>query len=372
MDKKIKVLHVVSSLSGGGVERMLYNYYEKIDKQLITFDFIVHDPNIGILEDQFKKNGSKIFHVVPKKESLIKNIKQIDSIINSGNYDVVHCHQNFMSVTSLWLAKKNNITVRIAHSHGCVTTESFTRKIKEAIFRYFIVKNANYYFACSINSGKWLYGNNWAENNDKNKILYNAIDLDKFRFNVEARNRIRAKYALNEKKVLLHIGRFSEEKNHKFILEIMKELNIRRKNEYIMIFVGDGDLKETILNDTKYNKLDNTLFLGLQKDVRDFLSAADIFILPSKHEGFPVTLVEAQSSGLKVLASENITKETKLTNNIKYIPLNKELWVENIIDTTIEERKDEYSYIQNKKLSIVENVKKYQQFIINSCKKYGV
>ena len=105
----IKVLHIVSSLDSGGVENMLYNYYLNIGNSKIHFDFIVHGDNKGIIEKKVKNMGSAVFHVTPKKVSLKINMSEINKVIKDGNYDVVHCHQNFSNFSSLYLACKHKV-----------------------------------------------------------------------------------------------------------------------------------------------------------------------------------------------------------------------------------------------------------------------
>jgi hypothetical protein len=143
----IRVLHVLSSLGGGGVESMLYNYYIHMNRDIIQFDFIVHGNKIGILEDKFKDLGSEIYRVKPKKEGLLQNLIQIRKIIYSQpKYDVVHCHQNLISFVPLYFAKKAGINTRIAHSHTTLSGKGVGGKLKDSVFRWFLKSNANQFF----------------------------------------------------------------------------------------------------------------------------------------------------------------------------------------------------------------------------------
>lgn len=334
----IKVLHIVSELGGGGVESMLYNYYFHLERNKIHFDFIVHGDNKGVIEEKVEEMGSIVYHVTPKKISFKDNMSKIEDIIKNGDYDVVHCHQNFSNFFSLYLAWKHKVPVRISHAHGCKEVKSVAEKVKHGFLRLLNKCFSNYYFSCGLDAGKWLHGEAWTPNS-KNILMNNAIDLTKFNFNQNIRDIYRDKLGVKSKKILLHVGRFSDEKNQVFLVRVMKKL-IQNNKDYILFFVGDGATKDSIKDFVKAEGLQNNIqFLGLRNDIAELMSASDIFLLPSKNEGFPVTLVEAQATGIKVLVSNVITKETKLSDNIRFLPISScSEWVEGIISTNYSNR----------------------------------
>lgn len=334
----IKVLHIVSSLGGGGVESMLYNYYSNMDNSKIYFDFIVHGENRGIIEEKFEEKGSAIFHVTPKKISLKKNIYEIDEIIKNGNYDVVHCHQNFSNFTSLYLAWRHQVPVRISHAHGCKEVKGVIKKVKNSFQRLLNKCFANYFFSCGIEAGKWLHGKKWIPSR-KNILMNNAIDLGRFSYNIVVREEYRKKLDIKDKIVLLHVGRFSDEKNHLFLIDIIEQLS-KENSDYILLLVGNGQNEDSVKKYVKDKGLSNKIiFLGTRNDIAEIMNASDLFLLPSKNEGFPVTLVEAQSTGIKVLVSDSVTKETELTENIKFLPIiSSKKWVEEILSTNFSNR----------------------------------
>lgn len=114
----IRVLHVVSALGGGGVERMLMNYLRALDNADIQFDFIVHGDDVGPLEEAFTAQGCEISHIVPKRESVIRNAIALNRVIREGRYDVVHSHQNLSNFVPLFLALLHRVPLRISHGHG--------------------------------------------------------------------------------------------------------------------------------------------------------------------------------------------------------------------------------------------------------------
>jgi glycosyltransferase involved in cell wall biosynthesis len=318
----IRVLHVLSSLGGGGVESMLYNYYTHLNRDEIQFDFIVHGEKVGMLEEKFLEMGSKIYHVKPKKEGLLQNLSQIKRILYSQpRYDVVHCHQNLISFVPLYFAKKAGINTRIAHSHTTFSGKGTGREFINSVFRFLLKINANQFFACSVDAAKCLFGEKkYIE--DKVDIIPNAIDESFYRFNPLIRNKVRRELHIEDKFVIGHVGRFSKEKNQKFVLQIFKEIYQLNKNS-VLLLIGDGELEqETKQLASSFSASKNIVFLGLRKDVNYILQAMDCFILPSLHEGFGIVLLEAQAAGLKCLASTAVPKETNVAGLVDFLELN--------------------------------------------------
>lgn len=188
--------------------------------------------------------------------------------------------------------------------------------------------------ACCKNSAWWLWGRK-----DNVQIINNAIELNKYKFSIVNRERFREKYELGDSIVIGNVARFSEEKNHEFMLEILREA----KKEYNikLLLVGGGKLEDEIKEKAiAYGVSDSVIFLGVRKDVAEILNAMDVFILPSKYEGFPVTLVEAQANGLPIIASDVITDEVKLTDDFTYlsVAVSPNVWIDEILNKTKEVR----------------------------------
>jgi glycosyltransferase involved in cell wall biosynthesis len=317
----IRVLHVLSSL-GGGVGSMLYSYYTHLNRDIIQFDFIVHGEKTGMLEEEFREMGSKIYHVKPKKEGLLQNLSQIRKIIYSQpKYDVIHCHQNLISFVPLYFAKKAGINARIAHSHTTFSGKGTGREFINSVFRFLLKINANQFFACSVDAAKCLFGEKkYIE--DKVDIIPNAIDESFYRFNPLIRNKVRRELHIEDKFVIGHVGRFSKEKNQKFVLQIFKEIYQLNKNS-VLLLIGDGELEqETKQLASSFSASKNIVFLGLRKDVNCILQAMDCFILPSLHEGFGIVLLEAQAAGLKCFASTAVPRVTNVAGLVDFLELN--------------------------------------------------
>jgi len=318
----IKILHVLGGIFRyGGTETFIMNYYRHIDRSKVQFDFIVHGFEKGVYDDEIAQLNGKIYNVPIKSKDYFGNIRALKMIFNSGEYKIVHSHMDAMGMVALKTAKKCGIPIRIAHSHN--TDHQTSNKVQYALHelaRKQIKQYATHLFACSEAAGRWLYGEE-AIKQDNFRIIKNAIDYDSFCFNEDKRNQIRAELHIRDNLVIGHIGRFSEQKNHLFLLDIFNEL-LKIKPSARLILIGDGHLKQQIEDKIiELNIIGSVHLLGLRSNTNELINAFDIFLLPSLYEGLPVVLTEAQANGLQCFISDNITKEAGLLNKITYIPL---------------------------------------------------
>ena len=360
----IKVLHIVSSLRlGGGVQQLLINYQKHLNRDQIRFDYVVHGESVGGLEEKVKEFGSNVYHVTPKRISLYRNFKEINNVIRHGNYDIVHCHQDLSNFSSLFLAKAHSVPVRISHAHSNFTSKSKLTNMRNAMARKANKVFANYFFACSLESGRWLHGNKWSPNG-YNILFKNAIDVERFSFNEQSRLEYRRNLGLTDKTVLLHVGRFSEEKNHIFMIEILERI-LATDDKYVLMFVGSGTKELNIRDAVKDSEITKHVkFLGARDDIPELMNASDIFLLPSKHEGFGMTAVEAQVSGLTTLVSDRVPSDTKVSDRIKYLPIDSpSVWEEMILKTNLETRQSQIALAERAGYSISSQAQNYEKWL---------
>jgi glycosyltransferase EpsF len=216
---------------------------------------------------------------------------------------------NTLSVFTLFAAKQAGVPVRIAHSLSTAGKGEFTRNVMKAVLRLFSRLYPTVLLACSEHAGRWLFGDK-AFDKGRVKVIRNAIDANRFRFNLQTRERVRRDLGISEKLVIGHAGRFVTQKNHLYLLDIYKEVHDQRQDS-ILLLVGDGELRASVAERVRqFGLTDSVLFLGLRDDYHELYQAMDVFVLPSLYEGLPVVGVEAQCTGLPCLFSNRITKET--------------------------------------------------------------
>lgn len=370
-----RILQAFTVLDRGGAETMIMNYYRQIDRSKLQFDFLVHREEKGAYEDEIESLGGKIYRM-PKINPINPNkyYTAFDNFLKTHSYQIIHSHINTFSSFPLKIARKNNIECRIAHAHTTtlpITFDLLLNNPNEAVkilFKGFqkgnTSKHATTLIACGKNAGNWLF-----EKNDYS-ILPNALNSIQYIYNSNKSTHLKDKYSLKNNIVFGHIGNFSYPKNYPFILEIFKAVQQTKPNSKLVL-IGNGNMrKEVELLAKKLNIFDDIIFMGVRSDVPDLLQMMDIFLFPSLYEGLPVTLVEAQASGLKIFASDTITDEVALTDDITFLSLDKspEFWAEQILKSYPYERKDNSEIIKEKGYDIVESAKELQDFYLDQIR----
>ncbi|WP_294130916.1 glycosyltransferase family 1 protein [uncultured Clostridium sp.] len=328
----IRILYVNGGpMNRGGIESYMMNYYRNFDKSKIQIDFVAIGER-ATYDDEIESLGGKMYYIPKKSKNYLGYKKGLRNIFKSGKYKVVHTHMDAMGMTVLKEAKKFNIPIRIAHSHNTqhLTNNHIKLKINEYA-RKNINKYATHMFACSELAGRWLFGDEAFESG-KVEVIKNAINIEKFKFDMQKRNILRNKYdILNDEIVIGHVGRFDYQKNHKFTIEMFQML-INKNKKYKLFLIGNGQLKDEIKKLIKsYGIEENVIILDACDNVNDFYNIFDIFILPSKFEGLGIVAIEAQVNGIPCILSDNIPMEAKVSENVKFISLdNKRLWIKEI------------------------------------------
>lgn len=315
----IRVAHIMGKMENGGVEAVVMNYYRHIDRNKIQFDFIVDNDSSCPQEKEILSLGGQVIRIAPY-QSVIANMRDLKKLFKENDYKIVHAELTTMSVFSLAAAKICGVPVRICHGHNTACKGETKKNVLKYILRPFAKTFATHYFACSDYAGKWLYGRNIYKSNQY-KVIPNAINIEKYKFDPKVRGEIRQKLGIEDKFVIGHIGRFVYQKNHDFLIDIFAEVH-KQNDKAVLLLIGEGAL----LNDvkTKIHRLgldDIVKFLGVRQDAYSLYQAFDLFLLPSRYEGLPVVGVEAQISGLPCVFSSAMTKETKFTDSLTFVDL---------------------------------------------------
>lgn len=328
----IRIAQVIGKWVGGGVEAVVMNYYRYIDKSKIQFDFICDEDSTNIPYEEIEKLGGKVI-LIPPYQKLFRYHKELKRILKEGNYKIVHSHINTLSVFSLFAAKCAKVPVRIAHSHSTTNKKEKKKNLMKQVLKPFSKLFATDYMCCSELAGRWLFGDK-LYNEGKIYLLNNAIDLKKFEYNEKIREEVRKELNIDEKTFVMgHIGRFVEQKNHSFLIDIFYELQKEKQNA-VLILVGQGPLQDDMKEKVEQLELsNNVMFLGQRNDAARLYQAIDVFVLPSLYEGLPVVGVEAQAAGLLCVLSDDMTKETKVLDTTVFNTLNQSAseWAKTIL-----------------------------------------
>ncbi len=325
----MKVLYVVPNLRiSQGVASYAMNYYRNIDKEKIHIDFFLLKSIETPYYDEIKNNGGKVYLLPDCKNNLIKALKYINYILKEENYDIIHCNVVNSGIPFLYYAKKNKVPVRILHSHGTKSAEKKWKEIRNNILSPISKHYANTYFACSKMAGDYLFrGKSYT-------VINNAIEIERFIYNQDIRDRLRKELKVEDKFVMGTVGRLCEQKNPKFAMKVFAQL-LKKYPNAVYWWIGTGPLDNKIKEYVHRLGIEKSVFfLGNRTDVNQLYQAMDVLLLPSLYEGLPVAGIEAQISGLPMIVADTVTYEMKVANNVRYVGLDKglEQWVNEIIN----------------------------------------
>lgn len=348
-----KVLQITSALYRNGTETFIMNVFRKIDRNKVSFDFLLQTHVEGGYEEEAKELGANLYYYTPRKKNLKKYFTSINQFFkeNAHRYNAVHFHgMSFTDIYPLVVARKYGIKTRIVHTHS-YSTHGLHNRLLHKYYKSRIHKLGTHWLACSKEARVWGYGGNRIFN--KSVTVPNGIDMEKFQFNKIDRITTRKKLGIDPSSfTICHVGAFRAVKNHTFLIDIFKEIYNQHPNS-VLLLCGEGPTEKEIREKIKNEGLiDSVIFLGQRKKITDILSASDVFIFPSKYEGLGFALIEAQANGIPVLTSDTVPREVKLTEHLKFLPLHTS--PKNWADEALSERGKERIYSE-----ISTDLKKY-------------
>lgn len=324
-----------------GITMVIKNLIQNSDLSKVKYSIITLDNRRNNTIEYFKSIGVDVF-IMPGPQSpvrirpfadFVRNFKFIellwigrffDNFFNTHHFDVVHSHFAQFNNIIFSIARKHGVKCCISHSHSSKLSESKLRALRNEIFCKDLLAKSDICAACSEMAGVSLYGSEFTTSSKK-MIIKNGVQVTRFVYDLHKREAIRAQYGLSDEMHLLGtVGRLNSVKNQSFLIDILHALN---ENYYLML-VGDGECREALYEKTKkYGLVNRVLFVGAQSDIQSYLSAFDLFLMPSHHEGLGISAIEAQANGLECIVSTGIPREVNLTN-VQYLSVDDlNIWV---------------------------------------------
>lgn len=353
----------------GGMENYVMDLYRHCDHQKLQFDFINSNQNAMAYRDEILSMGGRIFNIPLLRDGMAAHYKGLHYVYSSTHYLGAY-FQSALKMKNLdffKFAKRYRVPLRMLHSHNSTEdSPSLFDQLREKNVDRIIDRYVNMYLACSKEAGKWMFGER------PFTVIPNSIDTDKFSYQPYLRKKIREKYHLQGKLVLGTVGRLTEAKNPFYIMQIFSELKKQNPN-VAFLHVGDGPLMERLKKKAvELNIKDDYFFIGQSDQVVDFLNAMDVFLLPSRYEGFPIVLVEAQSTGLPCFVADNIPVECRLTDDMYFIGIDNppSTWAAQINQIFPCPRKDQSATVADAGYDIHRTAQRFQNYILKSACKY--
>lgn len=370
--KKIKVLHVINSMENGGMQSYLMTLLRFIDKERFQFDFLVYNNN-SLYYDEIKQHGSHIYICPQNRNKFIKVLNRIlykKKLFHENQYDVIHVHIGtptlpYLGVEELLWGPR----FRVFHCHCSERKMSVLNRLLVGMCRHIMSRTYTDFIAVSEQAAKWGFCKRVLQNRQY-VYLPDAINVAKFRWNEDAGNAVRATLGIKDKLVIGNIGRFTNQKNQSFLIDLVK--NLRSQGiDCCLLLVGEGILDSQLrARAVEIGVNDNIFFYGTTKDVTSVLSAMDVFAFPSIFEGLGIVAIEAQANGLNVVASQFVPEEARVTDHYVVVPLqDTEKWSTTIVALAKQGHEPDFKKIESDidraGYSIASTIEKLSEFYEN-------
>lgn len=338
-----QVLVVFSNaVNRGGAETFIMKMYRELDKSKYKIDFCVSDKKKGFYDDEIKSYGGEIYYIVGKTQNPFKHCIDFFKLVKRNNYAAVcNIASNSATTIDLLIARAAGTKKLVMRATNSDITEKKVKTVHNAL-KFLNVVVPTVKFAPSTEAAVFTFGKR-AVKNKNFKLLHNAVDLDIYKYDEDARTQVRRELNLENKNVVGHVGRFSTQKNHSFLIEVFNEIAKKDANAHLVL-VGIGELMDEIREKVKnYNLSEKVIFLGSRSDVPRLLNAFDVLLFPSFYEGMPNVVIESQATGLPCIVSDTITKEADITGLVTYLPLSAgaEKWCDTVLEKGGTERKNQ-------------------------------
>lgn len=368
MKEVIKVLHVLQRMEPAGVQALLMNIYRHIDREKVQFDFLVHYTAPQFFDKEIEKLGGNLYRLSVREDyNFIKYQKQLHRFFHEHpEYRIVHGHMDSLGAFYLGVAEKYGVPIRIAHSHTN-GMQNDAKKYLKLFTNQRYAKHATDLFACSDDAGRYMF------RDQQFKVINNAIDSERFRFDDEKRTNKRKELGIQSKFVVGCVGRFAPCKNHKFSIDVFERVLESNENA-VLLLIGSGIMQDEIKMYVQEKGLENVvLFLGNQRDMAELYMAMDVFLFPSLYEGLGIVGIEAQAAGTPTVCTDTLPKELSVTPLLTRLPLgDSKQWAQAVQSAagSVESHSDMRKYIKEANYDIEGLVQYLMQFYIskqNQC-----
>lgn len=307
----------------GGISSVIINYCSHMDREGLQFEFTESPPPVEQFEKIIRGMGNMLF-IPYKKDNLPGFMLGLLKTVRRGKYDVVHIHGNSgMMIFETLAARLGGARKIYLHCHNTDCDHPGLNKILVPVIK----KMSDKLLACSQAAGDWLYGDS------PFVVLNNAVDLEKFRYNREVRQEVRQEFGIAEDKLVFgHVGAFIEAKNHEYLMDVFHEYQ-KAHPASVLLLVGRGEMKEDMVKKAETLGIsDKVIFAGIRMDMDRLYQAMDMILFPSRWEGLPVVMLEAQAAALPILASDRITANSKCSDRVFFekIDVSPEVWARDI------------------------------------------
>lgn len=314
-----RLLCIVSAMNTGGAETFLMKMYRSLDREKYQMDFCVNSDK-NFYEKEILEMGGRIYKIPAKSQNIFKWHQELKRVVSDHGYQyVIRVCEHSLAVLDLLVAREGGAKQLIMRSSNAGSGSKISTEAHKC-FRFLPRTVPTVKLAPSTEAAEYTFGKGCVERGEA-VLLHNAIDTNVYCFDEAGRERLRKELGLEGKFVVGHVGRFNQQKNHDFLIDVFQELH-NVNPEARLVLVGAGELENAVWQKISALGLeDDVIFTGVRRDIPQLLSAFDVFLFPSLYEGMPNTVIEAQATGLPCVISDTITQQAKITDLIKFCSL---------------------------------------------------
>lgn len=328
--KKARVLEIIGKRPVGGVGTVMLNYQTYMDAEKVQMDYLIFGEQAEPFDEGVKALGSKVYmYPALSGRQMGRTKAYLEEFFaeHEGEYDIVHLHAPTIAFLAFPIIAKHGIRTRIIHSHATLYAENKIKAIRNKILWALAQGKITDRIGCSKAAGDFLFGK------EDFVVLKNAIAYEDYLYDEAVREEVRDREGVSDKLVVGNVGRFSQQKNQTFLIEIFAKIKELHPSSVLWL-VGDGELRDEIEAKIKaFGLQEDVKLFGMVKNTKELYQAMDVMVMPSLFEGLPMVGVEAQASGLPCVFADTITREVDVVG-CPYIPLNEavEVWAKAAID----------------------------------------
>lgn len=321
-NKPQRLLCIVSNMDTGGAETFLMKMYRQLDRTRYQMDFVVSGDGRGYYEDEIEQLGGIVYRITRKTEDFVAFRRELAAAVrDDGCPCVLRIGSDALSAIDLWVAKRAGARRLALRSSNASDGKGSLGMFLQKAFRRLLTSVADVKIAPSDLAAAYTFGPK-AVSNGEVHYLCNALDLNAYTFSPESRSAIRSELRIEPDALVVgHVGRFAQQKNHGFLIEVFAEL-LKVRPDARLVLVGQGELEGEVRAKAKaFGVLDGIVFAGVRPDVPALLSAFDVLALPSLYEGMPNVVIESQAAGLTCAVSNTVTRQADVTGLVEYLPI---------------------------------------------------
>ncbi len=364
----LRILYILSNEPNGGVGAVIENYVSHFDDAVCVDYLIYTEQRDTDFQRKIKTENNTIYYLPELRMKDYFRLRRLTDEFfrtHAGEYVIAHLH--FAGITAMVYgpAKKYGLPCRITHSHNTKLSDDPAKNLRNRLLTMNLKKVSNEYFACSKAAGKYLFGSSPVY------YMHNAIDPEGFRYDEDKRREARKKYDVEGRHTVLFSGRLEEQKDPSRVIDIFS-LYAERDSRAVLLMAGSGSMAKALKEKAEKTGRD-IRFLGYTRDMAAINLAADVLLLPSRFEGFGVSAIEAQVSGLPCVLSDQFPEEVDIVPCVRHIALTEvnNVWAEALAQAMETERRDHRQEIRDAGYDIAEEAKKLEEYYEELARKYG-